>query len=197
MSNLSPAHYSNLQFSYANTSHAGVLAEIHNEILLENLESIENSSLSQTGFLLKYLTPSDVEEEILSDKEVFVCQKSEEEILGYLVLSAEFPQDLIPEIIFEKDYHQLGLLEENHNYISLVVVSLRHSKKGVGRFLYESLFKLKPNTSFSAFYVLEPVENTRSKVFHEKQSFQQIGIYIKDNFLGIKNYKSCLVFRPN
>ena len=72
----------------------------------------------------------------------------------------------------------------------LLAIQKNHTKKGVATTLYNHLFTILPQASFSAYISEKPFLNKASIAFHQKLHFQRVGTWEAKEFIGIKNYES-------
>ena len=173
------------------------IISIHNEILLTRSDLRNSADISTTGFLLIEIGREYIAKELDLGHSYYLCTNDNDHVLGYLVIAPKIPDDILSSVSWSSPSVEEKVSSSKHQYINLIVVSSKHAGKGVGRFIYNSLFSLHPKYCFSAFYVSSPVENTRSKMFHEKQGFKEAGFYQSDSFHGINNYQSILMLRES
>jgi ribosomal protein S18 acetylase RimI-like enzyme len=171
------------------------LVKIHNEILLTKASKEGKFELPATGFLLIEIEKEYILKQLDSGSKYYICVDEKDDVLGYMVVDNAIDSDTLNRVIWSEPFMKEKVIGSNHRYINLAAVSSMYSGQGVGQFMYQSIYTLYPECWISAFYVSSPVENIRSKVFHEKQGFECIGRYESNCFLGISNYQSTLVLR--
>lgn len=186
-----------LEFNPRNHSdkYIDLLVEIHNEILLTKASQKSRNKLSETGFLLIEIGKEYILKELDSGLKYYICVDEKDNVLGYMVIDNAIDSDTLDKVIWSEPSMKEKIVDSNHRYINLVAVNSKYFGQGVGQFLYQSLYTLHPECWISAFYVSRPVENIRSKIFHEKQGFSYVGYYQSNCFLGISDYQSTLVLK--
>lgn len=103
------------------------------------------------------------------------------------------PQQEIADVLWDSPDARKEFEEGPHCHILQVGVAAEHMGKGGGRAIYRRLREHFPGAILSAFIAVAPVENSRSLEFHLKQGFQQVGIFDKPEYHGLRDYRSVLV----
>ncbi|ERT04212.1 acetyltransferase family protein [Lyngbya aestuarii BL J] len=185
---------SQFNFREANPQDIGEIIGIHNSHVREL------NALNSHGFLLAATTEQEIIEKINHQTQYFVAVHQDLEknnkVLGFLALSKpKISPEFLSQIIWKDDSCQNKILSDQHLYINIVATHPEHMSKGVAQFLYKSLYKTFPNAFFSTFIVSQPISNSRSILFHEKQGFYWVGTLKRESFLEFKNYESVLMVK--
>ncbi len=90
---------------------------------------------------------------------------------------------------------QTKLLQPNHIYIQTVATQPELRGQGIGRLMYQALYRVFPNFYFSTFVVSRPLCNHYSIQFHQKQGFRAIALIQRPQFLNFQDYESTLMLR--
>ncbi|OKH31702.1 GNAT family N-acetyltransferase [[Phormidium ambiguum] IAM M-71] len=167
------------------------IVEIHNS-------NVRGQNVSpHSGFLLAKTTEVEIQQNLnQGTNKYFVAVNLSGEVLGFLALAKpKISNDFLNQIIWQDDSCKDKILSVRHIYIKVVAIKLDYQSRGIGQFMYESLYEKFPNSFISAFIVSKPLCNERSLKFHEKQGFQQVGIWQQKQFLDLYNYESVLMFK--
>ncbi len=160
----------------------------------------EPNAFNSHGFLLAKTTEKKILDQINNQTQYFVAVHQDLEknnkVLGFLALSKpHISPEFFDQIIWTDDSWQNKILSDQHLYINIVATHPEHMGKGVAQFLYKSLYETFPNAFFSTFIVSQPISNSRSILFHEKQEFYSVGTLKRESFLEFKNYESVLMVK--
>lgn len=179
-----------LSFVAAKTENIGAIVDIHNA-------NVRGHNLSyNSGFLLAKTTEAEIQQNLSQGIKYFVAVNFCGEVLGFLAwgkrkISAEF----FNQIIWLDETCKDTIISARHFYIKTVATKRDYQGQGIALFMYKSVYEKLPNSFISAFVVSKVLGNVRSIKFHEKQGFQQVGIWRKDRFLDLENYESILMFK--
>lgn len=184
------SQFQGLSFVEAEPKNIGEIVDIHNS----NVRG-QNLSLN-SGFLLAKTTEAEIQQNLSQGIKYFVAVNFSGEVLGFLALAKpKISNDFLNQIIWQDDSCKDKILSVRHLYIKVVATKLDYQGKGIAQFMYQSLYEKFPNSFISAFIVSKPLCNDRSLKFHEKQGFQQVGIWQQEQFLDLHNYESVLMFK--
>lgn len=158
---------------------------------IEDIVQINASHLNKfhedEGFLVNKLTYDLIKENISS----FFCVFIRDEVVAYCRIGTVFPYDINH---ISVDYEDVGipdLLQNHYIYISQVAVNSNHLHKGIGRFIYRSLFDIFKGFVFLSTVIACPHKNTASMKFHESCGFVKCGMISKD-IIGDQIFESLL-----
>lgn len=192
----------NLVFREAENNNIPAIVNIHNSSVRRKpgwwgqLRRFLGMSLPDRGFLLTPTTEEEVSQKLASSARYFVATNSDHKVVGFVTLLQPIISDaMLNQMIWKDESFKTKIANENHFYINIVATRLDCMGKGVARFMYESLYQLFPNAYFSAFVVTQPIINNRSLIFHQKQGFEQIGVFRSEKVLDLENYESVLFFK--
>lgn len=180
----------NLKFRKANESDISSIVYIHNSQVIS-----QQKSLSQ-GFLLAPIDRQSVLDALDRSKTYFVATRADDNIIGFVCVSQpKLSTEVLKKIQWIDSKFQKKLQDSRHISIQVVATHKQWSGKGVGQFMYRSLYQLFPHSYFSLFIVIKPIFNQKSMRFHLKQGFKKIGTIRVTQFLEFKNYQDALMFK--
>ncbi|MFL7793617.1 MAG: GNAT family N-acetyltransferase [Anaerolineae bacterium] len=173
------------RFREALPGDAAAIAEINNSNLLVD---------SQKGFFIVELDAAEVERSIKEGPErYYVAQNRDSCVVGFVETSDSVSQEVINEMTWFDLELQGQFHPETAIYIEKVAARQDHRRQGIGRFLYESLFRSYTSTVFYAFVVLSPVTNYPPLEFHLGLKFSKAAVSRALEFCGLSNYQSSLL----
>ncbi|MEG4024392.1 GNAT family N-acetyltransferase [Microcoleus sp. S13C4] len=126
----------------------------------------------------------------------FVTAKTDGEILGFVAISQpKISNEKLDKIIWKDEVFKKRVTSERHFYLQRVATKVDWMGRGVARFMYKEIYQLFTNSFISLFIVTQPIANTRSLMFHQKQGFEQIGTLQVGLFLDLENYECIVMFK--
>lgn len=168
----------------------------------KNIIEINQSYLdkydNKAGFLINSLDYDELLDLICYNKKSFFIAKGEDkEFLGYAIIEEKIEEDILGGIEWnwidkknKEDFERFQFI-----YITQLAVKKEIIRKGIGKFIYENLFKKFPDRNFVAFVAKEPYLNRASREFHKALGFERIGIFKRERYLGLDNYKSYFFYK--
>ncbi|MEG5164558.1 GNAT family N-acetyltransferase [Microcoleus sp. AT3-A2] len=187
-----PTHYAMeyLTFREADREDIQAIVNIHNSHARGQNTSIER------GFLLTQITEDEIVQSLNNSCKYFVSAKTDGKILGFVAISQpKISDEMLNKIIWKDERFKKKVTSERHFYLQVVATKLDCMGRGVARFMYEEIYQVFPNSFISLFIVTQPIANTRSLMFHQKQGFEQIGTLQVDLFLDLENYECIVMFK--
>lgn len=185
------SQFQGLSFVEAQPKNIGEIVDIHNS-------NVRGQNLStNSGFLLAKTTEAEIQQNLnQGTNKYFVAVNFSEEVLGFLALAKpKISSEFLNQIIWQDNSCKDKILSVRHLYIKVVAIKQDYQGKGIAQFMYNSLYEKFPHSFISAFIVTKPSGNDRSLKFHQKQGFQQVGIWQEKQFLDLQNYESVLMFK--
>lgn len=177
-----------LYFSEATENDVEAIVEINND---------HYNRTSEQGFLISKLCRMDVVKRIASeDYRFFVAKSSSGDTIGFIVVGNKFDDNILSDLLWTQESYKSIVENHKYCYIEKNAVMKGFQRKGIGDFLYKSLFSELPNTVFAAFVVNKPYQNTASIKFHQNMGFNSVAVYRAEQFMGIKEYESILYMTP-
>lgn len=169
-------------FSEATENDADKIAEINNDHYNRN---------SEQGFMISKLCRTDVMKRIASkDYRYFVAKSSSDDIVGFVEVGYKIDDNILSNLLWTDERYKYLVENKKYSYIEKIAVRQGFHKKGIGEFLYKSLFSELPSTVFTAFVVNKPYQNIASTKFHQKMGFHGVAVYRTEQFMGFKDYES-------
>ncbi|MBN1216310.1 MAG: GNAT family N-acetyltransferase [Candidatus Lokiarchaeota archaeon] len=153
---------------------------------------------NKLGFLLGKLDYNELLEIIRCDHKTFFVAKGEDkEFLGYVKIDEHIEDDILKDVKWnwidknnKNDFERFQYI-----YISQLAIKKESSRKGIGKFIYETLFKKYPDRNFVAFVAKEPYLNRASREFHESLGFDKVGIFKRKRYLEVDNFESYFFYK--
>lgn len=180
-----------LKFRKAKIEDANSIVDIHNQNARKNIKS------NGQGFLLEETSDERLIKKFNDNATQYFVSTIKNKVVGFLQISIGIPSDELEEfentIFYSEEDKQL--IDNRHIHILTVGVSRGYKKTGVGKFIYQSLFRRFRGYSFSAYVVEKPIKNNASKVFHEKLGFEIMGRFISDFYYSLEDYRSILYLK--
>ena len=169
-------------FSEATENDADKIAEINND---------HYNRTSEQGFMISKLCRTDVIKRIASeDYRYFVAKSSSGDIIGFVEVGYKSDDNILSNLLWTDESYKYLVENKKYSYIEKIAVRQGFNRKGIGEFLYKSLFSELPSTVFAAFVVNKPYQNIASIKFHQKMGFNGVAVYRTEQFMGIKDYES-------
>ncbi len=179
-----------LTFREADRDDIQAIVNIHNSHARSQNTSIER------GFLLTQITEDEIVQSLNNSCRYFVSAKSDGEILGFVAISQpKISDEILDKIIWKDEAFKKRVTSDRHFYLERVATKLDWMGRGVAQFMYKEIYQVFPNSFISLFIVTQPIANTRSLMFHQKQGFEQIGTLQIDLFLDLENYECIVMFK--
>lgn len=176
-------------FREAIAADRAAIVEIHNQ----NVRARHGGN--DRGFLLTTISEAELLTKIDGGTRYFTAIDEGDRAVGFLALSQpQIPVEFLEEVLEDSAY-QTPILSDRHFYIQTVATRIDRMGRGIGQFIYRSLYREFPHAFLTAFIVNKPTSNDRSIAFHQKQGFRQIGCLRRDRFLDWENYESVLMFK--
>ncbi|MEG5084165.1 GNAT family N-acetyltransferase [Microcoleus sp. AT8-B4] len=192
MYNSVPTHYAMeyLTFREADGEDIQAIANIHNSHARGQNTSIER------GFLLTQITEDEIVQSLNNSCKYFVSAKTDGEIVGFVAISQpKISDEILDKIIWKDEVFKKRVTSDRHFYLERVATKLDWMGRGVAQFMYNEIYQVFPTSLISLFIVTQPIANTRSLMFHQKQGFEQIGTLQIDRFLDLENYECIVMFK--
>ncbi|HEY9297255.1 MAG TPA: GNAT family N-acetyltransferase [Phormidium sp.] len=143
----------------------------------------QNTSIER-GFLLTQITEDEIVKSFNNSCRYFVAAKTDGKIVAFVAISPpKISDEMLEKIIWKDEVFKKRVTSDRHFYLERVTTKLDWMGRGVARFMYKEIYQFFPNSFISLFIVTQPIANTRSLMFHQKQGFEQIGILQVDLFL--------------
>ncbi|MEG4489250.1 GNAT family N-acetyltransferase [Microcoleus sp. D2_18a_B4] len=187
-----PTHYAMeyLTFREADREDIQAIVNIHNSHARGQNTSIDR------GFLLTQITEDEIFKSLNNSCRYFVAAKTAGEILGFVAISPpKLSEEILDKIIWKDEIFKKRVTSDRHFYLERVATKLNWMGRGVAQFMYKEIYQFFPNSFISLFIVTQPIANTRSLMFHQKQGFEQIGTLQVDRFLDLENYECIVMFK--
>ncbi|MEB3358762.1 MAG: GNAT family N-acetyltransferase [Synechococcales bacterium] len=163
---------------------------------IHNANVLNRNTSNPRGFLLAQTSAAEITENLGKAHQYFVALSCNNEPVAFLTLARPRVSDaFLNQILWQDASCRDKILSDRHLYVKTVAARPDHTGRGIARFLYGAMFARFPQACFSAFIVTKPLRNGRSLTFHQKQGFQQVGIFRQDFFLDLQGYESVLVFK--
>ncbi|MEG4855027.1 GNAT family N-acetyltransferase [Microcoleus sp. B5-D4] len=179
-----------LTFREADREDIQAIVNIHNSHARGQNTSIER------GFLLTQITEDEIVQSLNNSCRYFVSAKTDGEILGFVAISQpKISDEILDKIIWKDEVFKKRVTSDRHFYLERVATKLNWMGRGVAQFMYKEIYQVFPNSFISLFIVSQPIANTRSLMFHQKQGFEQIGTLQIDRFLDLENYECIVMFK--
>lgn len=162
---------------------------------------INNSYLdgpSTTGFLLTPMEVGAIEQQICKHSNRFYVAKNKDGVVvGFVQVSDKAGPEVMQNAIWFDSHIKKAYATELTAFIDKVAVAEEFRHDGVGRFLYDSLFRRREfrGRKFCAFVVLKPKANEASLHFHRQTGFIQAAVFHAEEFCGLQDYESLFFFR--
>lgn len=116
--------------------------------------------------------------------------------VGYVSTSTpNLTTESLQSIHWVSDFDPTQLMGDRHVYIQVVAVCPQWTGRGIGRFIYQSIYQTFPNSCLSLFVATKPLRNERSLNFHYRQGFRPVGTFRSPQLIDLKDYESLLFFR--
>lgn len=177
------------RFRPARAADAAGIAAVHAQWAGERTE--------EAGFLLTPLKREDVERSLESENDrYFVVVGEEEEVLAFASVSDGVPSGLRSDLDWFEEFPREEFEREPRRVVDLVAVRGDRTRRGLGGFLYHSLFARYPESWWCGFVSVAPRRNAASLAFHEAAGFRYAARFRRSGFLGQKDYESLLLARP-
>jgi L-amino acid N-acyltransferase YncA len=143
------------------------------------------------GFLVTLLDEKQVAKDIESDTVTyFIAESKKKELQGFVSVSDSPEEGIMDSVTWIDKKLEEKFKKVNNKYIEKVAVVEGAEKKGLGRALYQRLFQEYPKYILYSFAAYYPKINEASINFHTRMGFKKSGIFERDEFLGIKDYRS-------
>ncbi|MEG3911109.1 GNAT family N-acetyltransferase [Microcoleus sp. w1-18aA5] len=187
-----PTHYAMeyLTFREGDGEDIQAIVNIHNSHARGQNTSIER------GFLLTQITEDEIVQSLNNSCRYFVVAKTDGKIVGFVAISQpKISDEILDKIIWKDEVFKKRVTSDRHFYLERVATKLDWMGRGVAQFMYKEIYQFFPNSFISLFIVTQPIANTRSLMFHQKQGFEQIGTLQVDRFLDLENYECIVMFK--
>ncbi|MEG4184297.1 GNAT family N-acetyltransferase [Microcoleus sp. Pol14D6] len=133
----------------------------------------QNTSIER-GFLLTQITEDEIVKSLNNSCRYFVSAKTDGEILGFVAISQpKISEEMLDKIIWKDEAFKKRVTSDRHFYLERVATKVDWMGRGVARFMYKEIYQLFPNSFISLFIVTQPIANTHSLMFHQKQEFER------------------------
>jgi len=175
----------------ANINDLSLIVNLHNSNFLR-----EKENYKEQGFLLERINIQDIKKEISDpEKKYYVLINKSNNILGYVSLANNIDNSIISYVEWEGNFDKKLIYSKKHKYLAVLVIDKNYTGLGLAQYIYKQLFEKYPGSIFTAFIATNPFKNRKSLDFHYKQGFIIGGRFRKDNFCGLKNYKSLFLYK--
>lgn len=188
-----------LSWIEADASHAEAIAALHNGHVLDRSlcpPPMAEPAIAPMGFLLAPTTSAEIQAQQAQGTRFVVAWHPEDGVVGFVSLAQpQITQDFLDQLTWSDRACQARILSPQHVYIKTLATDPRYAGQGIGRLLYGAIAQCYPTAVFSAFIVISPVCNLRSRIFHEKQGFRPVGQFQQERFLDLDHYISLLMLK--
>ncbi|MHA1972478.1 MAG: GNAT family N-acetyltransferase [Candidatus Hodarchaeales archaeon] len=177
-----------MNFRQAKKTDIRAILEINQHLLKKNISSLEN------GFLLGERSSDYVLSKL--DQYFVALDDDKGEVLGYIEIDYKIGQDNFASGNWETEELKKDILEalERNQYIYVIQIAVKEQRKGIGKFLIDSLHNRFQNRILISFVAYKPHYNEISLNFHLKVGFKKAGLFIMQGKFGIERYERiCLV----
>lgn len=182
---------SDLVFRKATCQDAICIVEINNQYHIES----NKSNMSQ-GFIIVKDEIKQVADYIISNPQsYYIAQTSDKKAVGFVKISDSETNNVMRNLEWLTPRLKTVFESEDTLYIEKAVVRKEFQFKGIGTFLYQSLFNNYPEKVFYAFVVKKPFNNRSSLSFHKKLNFTESAFFRSSHFFGLKNFESIMMMR--
>ncbi|MEG4075139.1 GNAT family N-acetyltransferase [Microcoleus sp. Pol14C2] len=124
--------------------------------------------------MLTQITEDEIVKSLNNSCRYFVSAKTDGEILGFVAISQpKISEEMLDKIIWKDEAFKKRVTSDRHFYLERVATKVDWMGRGVARFMYKEIYQLFPNSFISLFIVTQPIANTHSLMFHQKQEFER------------------------
>jgi len=178
---------------------AAAIADLH------NLNVRQPDSTGERGFLLAPVSAETVREALAGRTDYWVAATASSDLVGSLAIAQpRIALDYLESLEWHNNSSgtigqrrcQDDLLSPQHRYLQSVSIHPDYMGRGIARRLYALLDDHYASCCLSAFVVVQPLCNTRSLRFHEQQGFVPVATFRSEEFCGLRDYASWLLYRP-
>ncbi|MHA1228621.1 MAG: GNAT family N-acetyltransferase [Candidatus Hodarchaeales archaeon] len=163
------------------------IIEINKSLLKKNLSSYEN------GFLLGQRDENYVQSKV---DRYYVALGENNQLLGYVEIDYQIGKEDFAKGEWESQEVKSEVLEaiENGKFVYIIQIAVKEQRKGIGKFLINSLHDHFRNRILISFVAYKPLFNEVSLNFHFTAGFERAGLFIMEGKFGIERYERiCLV----